>query len=134
MIIIPDDVDGLARHAYSHGTTPLDWAAGYTENLIEVHLQVAASRAEDPATFPGYCIELTLAAVARRIVGTLMDAGWTAPQVLGDAEAHSRREAAVEAVAAAITESRQAHTDLGLFPPTDEALARVALAAIGGAR
>lgn len=40
----------------------------------------------------------------------------------------------VDAVAAAIGRCREGHEAAGLTPPTDEALARAALTAIGGAR
>ena len=46
-------------------------------------------------------------------------------------EAH---EALVAAVADAIAASRRFHEDAGLTPPTDEALARVAVRVFGGAR
>ena len=42
---------------------------------------ITAARQEDPATFPGYTLELSPAALARRIVGGLLDAGWTPPEV-----------------------------------------------------
>lgn len=78
-------IDGLAKLAYAHGQDPIDYAIGYVENLIGTHLMVLGCRMEDPAAFPGYIIEPTLAAVSRRIVGTLMDAGWSPPD-LGEAK------------------------------------------------
>jgi hypothetical protein len=79
-----NDIDFLARHAYGLGIDPVDYAEGYVTSAIDVHLNVAASRFEDPATFPGYCLDLTTGALARRIVGILLDAGWTPPEIVKD--------------------------------------------------
>ncbi len=77
-----DDICFLARFAYEHGTTPLDYAA---EHVIQTHIDVfhtiVAARVEDPASFPGYVLEISTAALSRRILGDLMDAGWTPPEV-----------------------------------------------------
>jgi hypothetical protein len=70
----------LARLAYERGISPLDWAEGHVNQLIDVHIMVWSSRLQDPATFPGYPIELTTGALARRIIGELLDAGWTLPE------------------------------------------------------
>ncbi len=78
------DIDTLAKWAYARGTDPVEYAEGYVTSAIEVHLAVAESRAEDPSTFPGYCLEMTVNALARRIVGILLDAGWQAPELIRD--------------------------------------------------
>ena len=76
------DMCGLASYAYAHGTDPIDWAIdSIAKNNIDVYLSIVAARQEDPATFPGYTLELSPAALARRIVGGLLDAGWTPPEV-----------------------------------------------------
>lgn len=76
------DIDFLARFAYGLGQDPIDYAA---VNVIEIHidtyLSIVAARYEDPASFPGYTLELSRPALARRIVGDLLDAGWTPPEV-----------------------------------------------------
>jgi hypothetical protein len=70
----------LAQWAYRHGTDPIDWAVeSVVGNQISVYLTITAARAENPANFPGYVLELTQGALARRIVGGLLDAGWTPP-------------------------------------------------------
>ena len=74
-----DDINGLARFAYDIGINPVDYAEGDIEALINAHFMVAASRAIEPGTFPGYSIELTTDALARRILGNLLDAGWHPP-------------------------------------------------------
>jgi hypothetical protein len=74
------DINGLARYAYDHGTTPLDYAEQQVELLIRVHLQVMAARMDNPAAFPGYCICEDLASLSRRILGDILDAGWTMPE------------------------------------------------------
>jgi hypothetical protein len=77
------DIDGLAQFAYDRGADPVDYAEGHITQLLEVHLLVWATREDDPSAFPGYCIELTLGAAARRIIGAMLDAGWTPPEVPG---------------------------------------------------
>jgi hypothetical protein len=76
------DIAFLARFAYDQGTDPIDYA---TVNVIEGHLQVyltvLAARVVDPASFPIYDPELSTAVLSRRILGDLLDAGWTPPEV-----------------------------------------------------
>ncbi len=67
------DIDFLARFAYSTGQDPIDYA---TENVIRAHIDAHL----DPDSFPGEVNPAT-AALSRRILGDLMDAGWTAPEV-----------------------------------------------------
>ena len=78
------DFDGLASAAYRRGESPLDWAETSISILIEVHIWAWSSRIKDPESFPGYPIDLTLDALARRILGNLLDAGWTAPAAGGE--------------------------------------------------
>jgi hypothetical protein len=71
----------LAEWAYSHGTDPIDWAVNSVAgNQIKVYLAITEARAENPASFPGYTLEVSPEALARRIVGGLLDAGWIAPE------------------------------------------------------
>ena len=77
------DICGLARLAYSHGQDPIDYASRLVQMHIEVNLTVRLARAEDPATFPGYLLDLSLDALSRRVIGDLLDAGWTPPEVTG---------------------------------------------------
>jgi hypothetical protein len=74
------DIDAMAKFAYDHGTSPLDWAERHVNDLIDVHITVWSSRLQDPATFPAYSLDLTTEALARRILGELLDAGWTIPE------------------------------------------------------
>lgn len=75
-----EDIGFLARFAYEHGEDPIDYA---TQGVIQIHveswLMICAARAESPASFPGYTLELSPAALSRRILGDLLDAGWTPP-------------------------------------------------------
>jgi N-acetyl-anhydromuramyl-L-alanine amidase AmpD len=68
-----NDIDFLARFAYSTGQDPIDYA---TENVIRGHIDAHF----DPDNFPGDVNPAT-AALSRRILGDLMDAGWTPPEV-----------------------------------------------------
>lgn len=77
-----NDLGFLAQFAYDHGTDPVDYAI---ENVIEGHLKVyltvLAARVMDPAGFPIYDPDLSTAVLSRRILGDLLDAGWTPPEV-----------------------------------------------------
>jgi hypothetical protein len=73
------DIGYLDQLAYLQGRDPIDWAADKAREYIDVHLQVWGSRLVDPSTFPIYCIPLTTEALANRIVGGLLEAGWTPP-------------------------------------------------------
>jgi replicative DNA helicase len=75
------DIDGLAKYAYSRGQHPISYAADRVAIAIEAHQDVVQSRTDAPASFPLYGDDLSPAALARRIVGTLMAAGWTSPEV-----------------------------------------------------
>lgn len=73
------DISAIATWAYAQDHDPIGYAEGLVNDLIEVHLTVAAARLDDPAAFPGYCIEPGIEPLARRILGELLDAGWTMP-------------------------------------------------------
>lgn len=66
-------IDFLASFAYSTGQDPIDYA---TENVIRAHIDAHF----DPDNFPGDVNPAT-AALSRRILGDLLDAGWTPPEV-----------------------------------------------------
>jgi hypothetical protein len=75
------DIDALAAFAYRSGTDPLDWALYMVKTAIEVHVTVATGRAENPTSFPAYCLPLTIDGLGNSIIGILLDAGWTPPEV-----------------------------------------------------
>lgn len=80
MINIPADIDVIARMSYERGQDPVEFAeACIVQNHLRVYLSIIIGRAENPAAFPGYLLELTPDALARRIIGGLLDAGWTSP-------------------------------------------------------
>ena len=74
-----DDINALARIQYESGIDPIDFAEGEVTLAIRTHATVALSRATAPGTFPIYSPDLSLEALARRILGALLDAGWNAP-------------------------------------------------------
>lgn len=76
-----DDIDALARILYESGIDPIDYAEGQILLLMEAHGRVMLARTLHPAAFPGFGIELTPEALARRIIGDLMNAGWKPPEV-----------------------------------------------------
>ena len=67
------DIDFLAAFAYSTGQDPIDYAA---ENVIRAHIDAHLH----PASYPGDMDPAT-SALSRRILGDLLDAGWTPPEV-----------------------------------------------------
>ena len=76
------DISFLAEFAYGNGVDPIDYATGHViETHVNVYLTVLANRIADPSTFPGYDPELSTAVLSRRILGDLLDAGWTPPEV-----------------------------------------------------
>jgi len=74
-----DDINALARISYESGVDPIDFAEGDVAMLIEAHARVAVTRIFEPGSFPGYSVEMTIDALARRILGNLLDAGWQPP-------------------------------------------------------
>ena len=74
-----EDISELARISYDAGIDPIDYAEGEILTLIEAHANVAVARILNPASLPGYPLKVTPEALTRRILGVLLDAGWTAP-------------------------------------------------------
>lgn len=73
------DIDPTAAAAYADGTDPIEWAETITENLLMIHDEVTAGRAADPTSFPGVPGDFSREGSARRVVGALLNAGWTPP-------------------------------------------------------
>lgn len=71
----------LARSAYARGTDPITYAEYQITALIEVHILAHASTAclDNPAAYLGYS-ELTIEALARKILGDLLDARMDVPR------------------------------------------------------
>lgn len=67
------DIGFLAQFAYDTGTTALDYAE---VNVIRANVDAFMT----PGAFPGDVNPAT-AALSRRILGDLMDAGWTPPEM-----------------------------------------------------
>lgn len=79
-----DDIDYLARLAYSQGTDPVAYAEREVARVISTFALVVAARESDPAAFPIFSRDLSMEALCRRILGQLLAAGWT-PPVIGPA-------------------------------------------------
>ncbi|WP_262015646.1 hypothetical protein [Micromonospora sp. Mcm103] len=75
-----DDRSSLGHAAYAAGISPIEWAVRLARAQLEVQAEVLGSRATDPDAYPGYLLPLTDDAVARRIVGELLNAGWNPPE------------------------------------------------------
>ena len=74
-----DDV--LADALRREGLDEIDVAAALTAPIIVVSQWVTAGRVKDPEAFPGYVGDTDAVAVARKILGCLLDIGWTPPAV-----------------------------------------------------
>ncbi|MET7752596.1 hypothetical protein [Micromonospora sp. NPDC005367] len=74
-----DDRSSLSQAAYAAGVHPIEWAVHLARSQMEVQAEVLGSRAANPEAHPGYLLPLTDDAVARRIVGELLNAGWQPP-------------------------------------------------------
>lgn len=69
------DLDFLAAFAYGTGQDPIDYAA---ENVIQSHVNAYLGIGQD---FADDLRGLPTASLSRRILGDLMAAGWTPPEV-----------------------------------------------------
>lgn len=69
-----ENLNDFARDAYANGIHPLEFAEQLVRTVLEVHQSVVLHWAFEPDP-PD---ELGNAALARRILGNLLDAGWTA--------------------------------------------------------
>jgi hypothetical protein len=75
----PTDIGILARTAYETGIDPVDYATGHVIGpWIDRHLGVRMMLADIGR---GGEAAVTTASVACRILGDLLDAGWTPPEV-----------------------------------------------------
>ena len=73
------DICERARIAYDLGIDPVDYAETELTVLIGVHLSLAVVCADIGVDVPEGT--LTTGAMSRRILGNLLDAGWTPPEV-----------------------------------------------------
>ena len=82
-----EDIAYLASFAYGSGIDPVDYATAHViEGHLKVFLGVRDARAVNPDSFPIYDATLSTAILSRRILGDLMDAGWTPPQLAPEPE------------------------------------------------
>jgi hypothetical protein len=138
----PRYIDHLAKYAYHLGTSPMEWAEKHITMLVDIHQLVGATRADEPDTFPGYCIELTTDALARRILGELLDAGWTCPDAAEVLQGYKPPQLSAEVkTAIAFLNSlpdyggaaqEQAVAELGQTAPITDLMLRAAEIARGG--
>jgi hypothetical protein len=73
------DIDILAATAYETGIDPIDYAA---EHVIRAHVEVFLG-IRDLGAEIGFPLASDTAALSRRIVADLLNAGWQAPEVTG---------------------------------------------------
>jgi hypothetical protein len=75
------DIAYTAQVQYEHGVDPIDWAIEQTRITIDAREFVREARATNPALVPWYGPDLSDEALARRVVGHLLDAGWEPPVI-----------------------------------------------------
>lgn len=87
-----EDIDALAAAAYANGQDAIDVAVGRVATLIEVRDEVVRGRREDPRNFPGFG-PTDKGVIGRRVVASLLDAGWRPPRdgEVVDAASRSRQ-------------------------------------------
>jgi hypothetical protein len=66
-----DTISELARLSYAAGIVPVDYAEYLIMLVLEVHRTVEELQVPDA--------DVSAGALARRILGSLLDAGWTPP-------------------------------------------------------
>lgn len=69
------DIDAVARIAYETGIDPDAYAEGEITALINAHFAAALKAVAEPGPHPDY----STPAMARRILGTLLNIGWEMP-------------------------------------------------------
>lgn len=74
-------IDAVSKFQYDAGADPVDWACDLVQLYVECRDQIRAARAHTPGAYPVYLLPLTDDVLARQIVGRLLDAGWTPPNV-----------------------------------------------------
>lgn len=80
---ISGDIDAFASASYAVGMDPIDYAEGMILSVFGVVSIVMAARAEAAASFAGLPLDMNREAIARHIIGNLLDAGWKPPEVPG---------------------------------------------------
>jgi hypothetical protein len=73
-----DDIGFLAASKYAAGKSPIDVAEGSIVTLLTVHTNLLLRAAAGRKPLPAWQ-DLSFAALARKIVGELLDAGWEPP-------------------------------------------------------
>jgi len=87
------DIDFLAISSYAHGKSVTETAVDRVQVLLKAWQQVTEARRTDPTAFPGGAwADTGKEALARRVLATLLDAGWKPPSA-GEI-AHELRRAA----------------------------------------
>lgn len=72
------DIDALSAAAYRGGTDPIDWAVDIASTAIGVRDEVAQIPRRGTGALVGWA-DISDDAVARKIVASLLDAGWRPP-------------------------------------------------------
>ena len=72
------DIGEAARIAYAAGIDPVSWAEGEICGLIGVHVELVRLNIDLGLKPDG---DLSVGAMSRRILGLLLNSGWSAPAV-----------------------------------------------------
>jgi hypothetical protein len=71
------EIEPIHRWVYASGADPIEWAAQLAANHIEARDDARAGRVAPGV--PLTLLDLDDMAVGRRIIASLLDAGWTPP-------------------------------------------------------
>lgn len=71
------DLSPDAQTSYESGISAVDYAEGEIVGLLAIHARLVAALPTNPAYLGG--LDLSPDALARRILGALMNAGWQMP-------------------------------------------------------
>lgn len=73
-------IDYIAALGYRDGVDTITVGTDRVALLVETWDRIGCAREANPDAFPGAVwADLSIAAVARKVLGSLLDAGWTPP-------------------------------------------------------
>lgn len=93
--VVAEDIDAVASAEYADGQDAIDVAVGHVAMMIDIRDGVAKGRQENPRSFPMFgSTDKTV--IGRRVVASLLNAGWRPPPATEITDA-VKRSAAVTA-------------------------------------
>lgn len=92
--VVAGDIDALASAEYADGQDPIDVAVGRIAAMIDIRDDVVKARQENPRSYPRFgSTDNTV--IGRRVVASLLDAGWHPPPATEITDAVERSAAII---------------------------------------